>query len=424
MGVKCSCCVVAAVAMTWSPTAFAGRSVSVGYTTVSALHGLRVTKRVPALSTAQVRVPNLRAVQQLRRRPGIRFVQLERRRAETNAPSFTTAAALSVPEWQWSAAHEDLVPSWVQAAASSVTIAVVDTGADVTAPSIAAKHPTTYDVTKQSSTVDDAVGHGTFVASLAAGAVDDGAGMFGFGGAAQLMVVQANRGGTSFSDLDEASAIAWAVDHGARIVNLSIGGSQTSLTERGAIDYATSHGVLLVAAAGNSGQIGNPVMYPAALLGDAGLVVGAADAHGARAPFSTRGSYVDVLAPGVNVLGALASGIPAGFLTPADTPGAQGSYGFGSGTSYSAPEVAGAAALVWAANPSLDAEGVASTIEATASNAGVWTRDLAFGNIDIAGAVQRATNGPVAQVKRPTALPGPTLVKKAKARAAAKTPRR
>jgi subtilisin family serine protease len=414
MGVKGSCCVVAAVAMTWSPTAFAGRFVSVGYTTASALHGLRVTKRVPALRTAQVRVPNLRAAQQLRRRPGVRFVQLERLRTETNAPSFTTASAPSVAEWQWSAAHEDLVPSWVQAAASSVTIAVVDTGADVTAPSIAAKHPTTYDVTKESPSVDDTVGHGTFVASLAAGAVGDGAGMSGFGGAAQLMIVQANRGGTSFSDLDEASGITWAVDHGARIVNLSIGGSQTSLTERDAIDYATSHGVLLVAAAGNSAQVGNSVMYPAALLGDSGLVVGAADAQGARAPFSTRGNYVDVLAPGVNVLGALASGIPAGFLTPADTPGAPGSYGFGSGTSYSAPEVAGAAALVWAANPSLDAKGVASTIEATASNAGGWTRDLAFGNIDIAGAVQRATNGPVARVQRPTALPGPTLVKKAR----------
>ena len=78
----------------------------------------------------------------------------------------------------------------------------------------------------------------------------------GFGGQAQLMVVQANRG-TTFSDVDEAAAIVWAVDHGARIVNLSLSGSQTSPTERAAVRYATKKGVLLVAAAGNGGQSGN-----------------------------------------------------------------------------------------------------------------------------------------------------------------------
>ena len=384
-----------------------------------------MTRRLPALHTAQVRVPNLRAVRQLRRRTGIRFVQPERRRAETSAPSFTTASAMSVPEWQWSATHEDLVPSWVRAAASSVTIAVVDTGADVSAPSIAAKHPTTYDVTKQTSTVDDTVGHGTFVASLAAGAVGDGDGMLGFGGAAQLMIVQANRGGSSFSDIDEASAHRLGrrprgphrePEH-RRLADICHRANRDQLRRRATASCSSPPRATPV-------SVGNSVMYPAALLGDAGLVVGAADAQGARASFSARGNYVDVLAPGVNVLGALAAGVPAGFLIPANTPGAPGSYGFGSGTSYSAPEVAGAAALVWAANPLLDAAGVAATIEATASNAGAWTRNLAFGNIDVAGAVQRATSGPAAQVKKPTALPGPILVKKAKARTAAKKPKR
>jgi subtilisin family serine protease len=87
------------------------------------------------------------------------------------------------------------------------------------------------------------------------------------------------------------------------------------------------------------------------------------------------------------------------------TPGATGSYGFGSGTSYAAPEVAGAAALVWAANPSLDAAGVAATIEATASSHGRWTRELAFGNVDVAAAVYRAASRPPAQVtKKPRPL--------------------
>jgi subtilisin family serine protease len=285
----------------------------------------------------------------------------------------------------------DRVPPEVLAQAARVTIAVIDTGADLSSPSIAEKQPITYDVATRTALVQDAVGHGTFVASLAGGANSDRSGMSGFGGDARLMIVQANRGSTGFTDADEANAIVWAVDHGAKIVNLSLGGSQTSTVERSAVRYAIDHGVLLVAAAGNDGQAGNPAFYPAALIGRQGLVVGASTASGSRAPFSTTGSYVDVLAPGVNVLGALSATTLPGFFTRVSTPGATGSYGLGSGTSYAAPEVAGAAALVWAANPALDAAGVAAVIEATASGRGRWTRELAFGTVDVAAAVKRAT---------------------------------
>jgi subtilisin family serine protease len=248
--------------------------------------------------------------------------------------------------------------------------------------------------------------------------------MSGFGGDARLMIVQANRGGTGFSDVDEATAIVWAVDHGANIVNLSLGGTQTSQVERSAVDYASQHGVLLVAAAGNSAQQGNPTVYPAALVGDSGLVVGASDQAGARAPFSTTGSYVDVLAPGVDVLGALASGISSVSFTPVATPGSNGTYGFGTGTSYAAPEVAGAAALVWAANPHLDAAGVAATLEATAASQGAWTNDLAFGTIDVAAAVQHAMAATAPTVSRPVVAAKPKAQKKAKAPAAAKRTKR
>ncbi|HEV7639938.1 MAG TPA: S8 family serine peptidase, partial [Gaiellaceae bacterium] len=295
--------------------------------------------------------------------------------------------------------------------------------ADVLAPSLAAKSPVTWNIVNGSSAVHDSVGHGTFVASLAGGTTSDPAGMLGFGGDARLMIVQANRGGTGFSDIDEANAIVYAVDHSANIINLSLGGNQTSQVERNAIDYATQHGVLLVAAAGNSAEQGNPTVYPAALLGRGGLVVGASNTGGARASFSTTGSYVDVLAPGVDVLGALASGIPTGFFTPAATPGANGTYGYGTGTSFAAPEVAGAAALVWAANPKLDSAGVAATLEATATSQGVWTKDLAFGSIDVAAAVQSAASGAPPTVSRPVVTTKPKTQKakaKTKGRAVAK----
>ncbi|HUZ82118.1 MAG TPA: S8 family serine peptidase, partial [Gaiellaceae bacterium] len=393
------------------------------YTTPCALHGLRVVARIDALRTAEVRVANARGERQLRARPGIRFVQLAHARRETGGPSLAMPNTLAVPEWQWGATHADLVPSWVSTAAARITIAVIDTGADTTVPSLAAKSPVTYNIVTNSSTVHDSVGHGTFVASLAAGAVSDPAGMAGFGGDAHLMIVQANRGGASFTDIDEANAIVWAVDNHANIINLSIGGAQTSDIERSAIAYAASHGVLVVAAAGNSGQQGNPTTYPAALLGQSGLVAGAATPDGTRAPFSTTGPYVDVLAPGVDVLGALAAGIPAGFFSPVATPGAAGSYGVGSGTSYAAPEVAGAAALVWAANPSLDAAGVATTIEATASGGGIWTSDLAFGDLNVAAAVARAAGGPAPQIATPVTLAKPAIAKRAKPHAIAKTPK-
>lgn len=418
MGMKGGvCCAAAALVLACTPVASAGRLVSVGYTAPSALHGLRVVTRILALRTAEVRIPNDRAARQLRARPGIRFVQRVHARTDTGGPAVPSAA----PAWQWSAAHADLVPAWVLNAAASITIAIVDTGADTSVPSIAAKSPVTYDVATGTPAVHDSVGHGTFVASLAAGAASDPGVMSGFGGSARLMIVQANRGGTGFTDVDEANGIIWAVDNGAKVINLSIGGSQTSLVEQNAIDYATSHGVLLVAAAGNSAQQGNPVVYPAALIGKSGLVVGAATAAGTRAPFSTTGPYVDVLAPGVDVLGALASGVPSGFFSPISTPGATGYYGVGSGTSYAAPEVAGAAALVWAANPTLDAAGVAATIESTSSAAGSWTSDLAFGDLNVAAAVQSASGGPAPQVSKPAPIAlKPATVKKTKPRAITK----
>jgi subtilisin family serine protease len=419
-GLSCVAATVAALCVV--PIATADRVVSVGYRTPAALHGLQVVSRIDALRTAEVRVPNARAERTLRSRPGIRFTQRAVSRVQADAP-IPFAAGLAVPEWQWNAVHANLVPPWVQQAAHSITIAIVDTGADVLVPSIAAKSPVTWNVANAANTVHDSVGHGTFVASLAAGAVSDANGMSGFGGDAQLMIVQANRGSTAFSDVDESAAIVWAVDHGANIINLSLGGAQTSQVERSAIDYATQHGVLLVAAAGNSAEQGNPTVFPAALIGSSGLVVGASNPAGARASFSTTGSYVDVLAPGVNVLGALASGISSTFFTPVATPGANGAYGYGTGTSYASPEAAGAAALVWAANPSLDAAGVAATLEATAASQGTWTNNLAFGTIDVAAAVQRANSGAVPVVSRPVMVTKPRAAK-ARVRAAAKKAKR
>ena len=392
-----------------SARAWPRAEATIGYSTPNALRSAlalypaEIVHSVPALHVAEVRplgsVDGFAA--SVSRRPGIGFVQRLALRDEKVEPALAVSAGRSVPwEWQYSAVREDFVPPDVQRAASAITIAVIDTGADMTAPDLAAKIPVTYNQRTGTADVHDTVGHGTFVSALAAGSVTNGDGIAGFGGDAQLMVIKAGSGDGSFTDLDEASAIVYAVDHGARIINLSLGGPSTSTTEKKAIDYATSHGTLVVAAAGNEYQDGNPAEYPAALLqplgsrgvGGRGLAVGASTMSGSRAIFSNTGSYLSLVAPGDNVFSAVSSLSPPSRFARVPLPGSlTGLYGYASGTSFAAPEVAGAAALVWAANPLLDAASVAEILKESASSGGVWTADLGWGVLDVGAAVSRAS---------------------------------
>lgn len=386
-------------------SADATRLYAVGYASSHALSTAvagrgEVVGRITRLHVAELRADGRELAAALRRMPGIRFVQPVSPRASTAEPGLLVPPGLAAPyEWQYPAVREDLVPEAVLRAAASVTIAIVDTGADLTAPDLAAKHPHTFDLHTASADVRDTNGHGTFVASLAAGSVTNGDGIAGFGGDAKLLVLKASRADGTLSDVDEVNAIVYAVDHGANIVNLSVGGDETSLTERRGIQYAADHGVLVVAAAGNEYEEGNPVEYPAALLqpvgsngqGGIGLSVGASNASGTRAFFSNAGSQISLVAPGENVFGAVSSLAPAAEYPRADLPGATaGSYGFASGTSFSAPEVAGVAALVMAANPLMPAGEVAAILKQTASGGGAWNPATGFGVVDAAAAVARA----------------------------------
>lgn len=297
--------------------------------------------------------------------------------ASVHAPASST--------WQDNATGLGRVPLPVLANASIMTVAIIDTGVDTTAPALSGRQIVTYSVTGKPRDTADRNGHGTFIAALVAR----------YSGSARIMVVKAASDSGTVTTTAEARAIRYAVDHGAKILNLSFAGTTTSTAERQAIAYAIRRGALLVTAAGNDYGLGNPVEYPAALVqplgsngrGGAGLAVGASATDGTRASFSNAGSWISLVAPGVGVYSAVS---PFASSTMFLRDSASAGYGYGSGTSYAAPQVAGAAALVWSVAPSLAAKDVADILKTTASGHGTWSAEVGYGVLDIPDALALA----------------------------------
>src|SRR6266446_4720453 len=158
-----------------------------------------------------------------------------------------------------------------------------------------------------------------------------------------------------------AQGIEYAVDHGARIINLSLGGDWPSSTLQDAINFAWSNNVVVVAAAGNSG--GTAPQYPAAC--DHVVAVSATEQDDSRASFSTYGNFVTLAAPGTAI-----------WTTQRDL---SNPYGAWSGTSFACPIAAGVAALVASANPSLSNTQIVDVLKQTADDLGSPGYDTSFG---------------------------------------------
>ncbi|MFL6180701.1 MAG: S8 family serine peptidase [Actinomycetes bacterium] len=227
-------------------------------------------------------------------------------------------------------ASMDVNAAWHHSSGRGVTVAVLDTGVDAT-------HEDLTHVLRGRDFVDgdrktqDPVGHGTFVAGVIAAQRDNQKGIAGVSRASILPVRVLNAKGYG-RDATIARAIRWATNQDADIINLSLGGAQSGRILRDAVKYAHNHGVLVVASAGNDG--GTKPRYPAAF-SDA-VAVGATDWRDRMVWWSQHGSWVDLVAPGVKI----ASTVP------------DDHYAIGSGTSFSAPLVSGAAALLLSKHPS------------------------------------------------------------------------
>jgi len=238
---------------------------------------------------------------------------------------------------------------------------VIDTGVDSTHPDLAGQVlPGADFTTGTEGPAVDPNGHGTHVAGIIAAAAGNGEGIAGVAPDARVLPIRVLGANGSGYLSDVANGIVYAAEHGADVINLSIGATSSIDAMTNAIAYARSQGVVVVAAAGNLRGNGNPVSYPAA---DPGvLAVAATDAADRVAPYSSAGDYVDVAAPGSAVL----STFPGG-------------YRMMSGTSMASPHVAGLAALVRAADRTLTPDQVEQVIESSTVDLGAPGRDNDYG---------------------------------------------
>jgi thermitase len=252
-----------------------------------------------------------------------------------------------------------------------VIIAVLDTGVDLAHSEFQGRLVPGFNYISGGEPQDDQ-GHGTHVAGIAAATGNNAEGVAGMAWQVKIMPVKVLDASGSGSHAGIAAGMTWAVDHGARIINLSLGGTQATLTLQNAVQYVTGKGALIVASAGNCGDpltyyrnnctVQNQPVYPAAY-GEV-FAVAATTSWDGIASYSNQGSYVDIAAPGDAILSTRLNG----------------GYTPGSGTSQAAPFVAGLAALLWSMDSNLSAHEIEEVIESTAVDKGLAGFDIAFGH--------------------------------------------
>ena len=290
-----------------------------------------------------------------------------------------------------------------------VRVAIIDSGIDGGHPEFPRSRIWQARSWVGGSPLNDEEGHGTFVAGVIAAAINNSEGIAGMAFPAQLIIAKIARSDQSIDVRDEAEAIRWAVDVGARVINLSIGGLRDpfhpkrdtfSRVEASAINYAVSRGAVLVAAVGNSDDAPQSpwpfASYPAALPHVIG--VSALSPTGNVPQFSNRDRiYNDISAPGQEIYSTL----PRALTSPRPLCQNQGysdcgpdEFRHAAGTSFAAPQVTAAAAILFALNPALQADQVLNILERTATDVNAsngckqcpLTRDTfsGWGRLDVA----------------------------------------
>jgi serine protease len=410
-----------------------------------------VVARAGASHAAAVDVPQLRLAavapragqslatlaRRLRADPRVADVRPERRftlRFVPNDPGFTTPERGengTVSEW-W-AARENLPAAWDITRGDGARVAIIDTGVDGAHPELTNKIVATADFDDNLGdgppTVDED-GHGTHVASLACGQPDNGIGIAGAGLGCDLLIAK-----TDLTEGSVAKALVWAADNGAEAINMSFGTEGRFAAAPAivaALHYANDKGAVLVAAAkddpvleqGDPANVLQPTDTGSDINQNLGLSVTAANAADARASFAGRGTQISLAAYGTYGPGG-SSGLLAAF--PSQTTnlergdaarkiapcrcrsslGGDPRYAYLPGTSMSAPQVAGVAALMRHLNPDLPPADIVRILKQTARRPAdvAWTPELGWGILDAGSALAAArsvdAHPPSSQLQHP-----------------------
>ncbi|MEU9051887.1 type VII secretion-associated serine protease mycosin [Streptomyces sp. NPDC048384] len=305
-------------------------------------------------------------------------------------PTAAHADSIRAQQWALDAMHTE--EAWQTTKGKGITVAVLDTGVEDDHPDLAGNVLEGKDMVGFGARRGDRAWarHGTAMAGIIAGhghGAGNGDGVMGIAPEAKILPVRviledgdpARAKARSSRGNALAEGIRWAADHGADVINLSLGDdSKSAHPEAGedeAVQYALKKGSVVVASAGNGGEKGDHISYPAAYPGV--IAATAVDKFGTRASFSTRRWYATVSAPGVNVV-----------IADPDHK-----YYEGWGTSAAAAFVSGAVALVKSAHPGLTPAQIKKLLEDTARNAPADGRDdsRGYGFIDPAAAIKEAS---------------------------------
>lgn len=316
-------------------------------------------------------------VRALSKNPHIEFAELDMQSelgaTQVNDPQFSNA---------WHLNKIQAPVAWDYSKGQGITIAILDSGVDGTHPDLANQMIPGYNAVDGSATTSDINGHGTAVAGTAAAASNNAIGVASVAWNAKIMPVRITNDSTGYAYWsDVARGLNWAANNGADVANISYGVSNSS-TVTTAAQYMRNKGGLVVVSAMNDGidpgYTDNPYM----------ISVSATDSNDAKTSWSNYGAFIDVAAPGLNIL----------------TTNRGGGYGYWWGTSFSSPTTAGVVALIMAANPNLTPADIEQVLKSSAVKvAGTdFHPYYGYGRVDASAAVQLALNTTAQDTTAPT----------------------
>jgi serine protease len=291
---------------------------------------------------------------------------------------------------QWHFDHVNAEAAWDirQGGSSVIVVAVLDSGVAyenntpyALAPDLAGTvFVPGYDFVNSDDHPNDDHWHGTHVTGTIAQTTNNGLGVAGLAFGVSIMPVKVLGADGKGVVADVVDGIYYAVDHGANVINMSLGGDGRNQAEADALAYAYEHGVVVVCSAGNKYVEGNPIQYPAAY--ESAIAVGATGYDKTRASYSNTGTYIDIVAPG---------GDGSYSVLQQTFSGAYNNFGFyyAQGTSMAAPHVSAAAALLLSLNAALTPDEIRFILESTAFDLGPdgWDEEYGHGLLDVAAAL-------------------------------------